>query len=205
MFWQLLRTSFRNIILLHSHTSFEDWYFLKTRFNDIFQCQVCNTLNFFPYLEVLFYEAMYRLGLAWVHMKISCIIDLWLTYMYIYMNWIQNVINVKIITCSWKALACSTARGKPSMRYPEWCPDVWMAFFMSCMVSGKGTNFPSFIRFSHCFPIVLPCFTSFRRISPKEMCLNPNSSLRRVHCVPFPVPGPPITPPHPNTWKYRFK
>ena len=98
------------------------------------------------------------------------------------------------VTLSSKSAACWILRGKPSrrnLRFPAACA-LLISLFKSCVVSWAGSR----TDFSMLFEInpwkgEVSLLSSSRSKSPTEMWWKSNSGASKVHCVPFPTPGPP--------------
>jgi hypothetical protein len=117
------------------------------------------------------------------------------------------------------AILFSSHLGKPSIR-TLLALLVSIAFLMSSTVISDGTILPSLMMSRinslkcnretllqregvqrltggdhmtrHYYPFSLPDAISWRRMSPALKWVNPKSEAILVHCVPLPLPGPPI-------------
>ena len=81
-------------------------------------------------------------------------------------------------------------RGKPSIRNGPARPAI--AFVRRRTVVSDLTICPWLMTFEISSPSSDPERTSSRSNSPAERCTSPNRSTRRSHCVPLPLPGPPM-------------
>uniref|UniRef100_A0A0A9ANS1 Uncharacterized protein n=1 Tax=Arundo donax TaxID=35708 RepID=A0A0A9ANS1_ARUDO len=91
-----------------------------------------------------------------------------------------------------KAILFSSHLGKPSIR-TFLALLISIAFLISSTVISDGTILPSFIISRINSPFSLQDDISCRRRSPALKWANPKSEAILVHCVPFPLPGPPKT------------